>query len=348
MNEQINNQPEKKEQVIWEEKNSNELEKSCNLKIEKPVNDIINDTKKNEIPLVCENIGKEERRRIKRREANKKYKVKNKDKIKKYNDVYNKKYRLSHKNETKEYTKKYYQEHVDSLIHKSKEYRTNNKEKVKQTRKMHYVKNKGIISEKHKEYYKKNKLALNIASKLYRDNNQEKIKAYNRNNYKVNRHKMSISNREYRNKNKTKLDIKRKEYVIKNKEKINIRSKNYSKTRKKLDINFRLKCNLRSRLTRAIRNNQKSGSAVKDLGCSVEYFKHYIAGKFIPGMTWENYGSVWHLDHIVPLSSFDLTNREEFLNACHYTNYQPLWATTAIAREHGDMISIGNIEKGNR
>ena len=44
-------------------------------------------------------------------------------------------------------------------------------------------------------------------------------------------------------------------------------------------------------------------------------------------MTWDNYGyDGWHLDHKTPLAAFDLTDREEFLQACHYTNYQPLWS----------------------
>jgi hypothetical protein len=48
-------------------------------------------------------------------------------------------------------------------------------------------------------------------------------------------------------------------------------------------------------------------------------------------MTWDNYGER-HVDHIRPLSSFDLTVREEFLQACHFTNLQPLWAEENISK----------------
>ena len=52
---------------------------------------------------------------------------------------------------------------------------------------------------------------------------------------------------------------------------------------------------------------------------------------FKPGMTWENHGD-WHIDHIIPLASFDLTKRSELKKACHFTNLQPLWASENIVK----------------
>jgi len=58
---------------------------------------------------------------------------------------------------------------------------------------------------------------------------------------------------------------------------------------------------------------------------SIEGLKNILESKFQSGMNWENYGE-WHIDHIRPLSSFDLTNPTELKLACHYSNLQPLWA----------------------
>lgn len=89
--------------------------------------------------------------------------------------------------------------------------------------------------------------------------------------------------------------------------------------------------NIRNRVWYAIKRGCKAGSAVRDLGCSVEGFKAYITGMFLPGMSWDNYGE-WHLDHIFPVSSFDLTKRSEFVRACHYSNYQPLWEKDNLSK----------------
>jgi hypothetical protein len=115
-----------------------------------------------------------------------------------------------------------------------------------------------------------------------------------------------------------------------------------SRKRYKTDINFRLSDILRSRLNKAISNNQKSGSAVSDLGCSVAKLKIYLQMKFHRNsrgrhecMTWDNYGhKTWHIDHIKPLSSFNLTDPKQLKEACHYTNLQPLWARDNIKKSN--------------
>jgi hypothetical protein len=89
--------------------------------------------------------------------------------------------------------------------------------------------------------------------------------------------------------------------------------------------NGKIVISLRNRLYKAVKRNQKTGSAVRDLGCSVEQFKEFISGKFLDGMSWANHGK-WHLDHIQPLAAFDLSDRCQLLKAVHYSNYQPLWA----------------------
>jgi hypothetical protein len=126
-----------------------------------------------------------------------------------------------------------------------------------------------------------------------------------------------------------------KEYRKLNHHKISTSIGQWKKIQYSSNLDFRLRTILRSRLNSAIKNNQKTGSAVKDLGCNIEELKLYLEAKFHPGMSWENYGKgsdKWNIDHIIPLVSFDLTNREELLKACHYTNLQPLWELDNITK----------------
>lgn len=96
--------------------------------------------------------------------------------------------------------------------------------------------------------------------------------------------------------------------------------------RRKTDLNFKIRKNLRTRVWHAIKT-KKPGSAILELGCTVEQLKFHLQDQFQPGMSWDNYGlHGWHIDHIKPLANFDLTNSQQFSEACRYTNLQPLWA----------------------
>lgn len=60
-------------------------------------------------------------------------------------------------------------------------------------------------------------------------------------------------------------------------------------------------------------------------GCTHQFLRSYLEQRFKPGMTWENRGSAWEIDHIIPLSSFDLTSKSDQRRCNHYTNLRPLW-----------------------
>lgn len=103
----------------------------------------------------------------------------------------------------------------------------------------------------------------------------------------------------------------------------------YCAFKNRTDIQFKLAKILRSRLRKALQNHikppgKKSTSAVSALGCPIDQLVGYIASQFHDGMKWSNWGTYWHLDHIKPLISFNLTNRKQLREACHYTNLQPL------------------------
>jgi hypothetical protein len=129
--------------------------------------------------------------------------------------------------------------------------------------------------------------------------------------------------------NDTKEQNNQREWNIRNK----LYRLQYNKTRYYNNVNYRLGISLRTRLYQALKGNYKTGSAVKDLGCTIEELKAHLESQFQNGMSWDNYGlKGWHIDHIIPLASFDLTNREEFLKACHYGNLQPLWAKDNLSK----------------
>jgi hypothetical protein len=108
-------------------------------------------------------------------------------------------------------------------------------------------------------------------------------------------------------------------------------TRDYTANRYQKDVQFRLSRVLRSRLKHALNGNFKSGSAIGDLGCSIEYLKFWLECQFKPGMAWENYGE-WQIDHIRPLSRFDLIDRKQLLIACNWCNLQPLWKADNIRK----------------
>ena len=172
--------------------------------------------------------------------------------------------------------------------------------------------------------------------KEYRLKNKERLNAYRR----------KWSKKEEVQKKKKEYYLKTREKQLKywveyrknpkNKKKFNLYFKNWINNKLKTDFNFKLKQQLSHRIYLALKNKVKSKRTKDLLGCTIEELWIHLEKSFKSGMTKENYGK-WHVDHIIPCVSFDLTKPEEQAQCFHYTNLQPLWASENLAK--GSKIS---------
>lgn len=169
-----------------------------------------------------------------------------------------------------------------------------------------------------KEYYKSNCTTINKKNYKYQSINKEKI---------------SEQRKQYRQNNIEKIKIANKNWRQNNKYKLN----EYYRLKAKNDLNFRLARNIRSRIKATIKGHIKSQSSLELLGCSLEQVRQHIESKFQEGMGWNNWSFYgWHIDHIRPISSFDLSDPVQQEQCFHYTNLQPLWAKDNLSK--GDKI----------
>jgi len=147
--------------------------------------------------------------------------------------------------------------------------------------------------------------------------------------YARERHERKKHDPEYRRK----AIEKTKKWAQENRDRFNATLRAIKARRYATDINYRLAVALRRRFYMAVKGAARTGTAVRELGCSVVAFKEFIEKQFQPGMSWENWGRHgWHIDHAKPLASFDLTDQEQARAACHYSNLQPLWAIDNIRK----------------
>lgn len=215
-----------------------------------------------------------------------------------------------------------------------KSYREENKEKVKKQKKESYKKNVEKISAKNKLYRNIHREKLLIYNKEYYKNNREQLLQRNKDYWVKNKISLNSKYKEYRRKKQEDVKNYQKQYRSENLEKLKEYFKNYCKNRRKNDILFYLKGVLSHRVRSFLqtKNISKTNRTLDIVGCTPLELKIHLEKKFKEGLTWEN-RNLWHIDHIIPLSS--ATNELEIYKLCHYTNLQPLWVEE-------------NLKKGNK
>ncbi|MCX6895899.1 MAG: hypothetical protein NTZ16_10455 [Verrucomicrobia bacterium] len=164
----------------------------------------------------------------------------------------------------------------------------------------YYYANRNRINERYKKFSPELREHRRAAARVWRASNKEKKKLYD--------------------------EKWRKENPEKWKKLRRIHGKNSRKKPKR-----KLISNLRRRLKDFIK--VKKGKSSLLFGCSPSFLRSHIEANFREGMSWENYG-LWHVDHIRPCSSFDLTDSLQRQQCCHWSNLQPLWAAENIAKSN--------------
>jgi hypothetical protein len=169
--------------------------------------------------------------------------------------------------------------------------------------------------------------------KAYHRANRDRKSAYYKKYYQKNREKKVAAVAEYRKINPEKAKACNRKSGPKSFQKSKARIYAYRTNRYATNLQVKIADVLRKRLKCAIKPESKYKSALELLGCSIEFFRQYIADRFVAGMSWENHGRyTWHIDHIIPCASFDLTKEEEQKKCFHYTNLQPLFAFENISK----------------
>ena len=87
-----------------------------------------------------------------------------------------------------------------------------------------------------------------------------------------------------------------------------------------------------SRIRKILQSN-KTQHSIEYLGCDIKYYREYLEKQFVEGMTWENYGTIWEIDHVVPLK-FNEPTLNEVVQRLHYRNTQPLWTEINAKKGH--------------
>ena len=110
------------------------------------------------------------------------------------------------------------------------------------------------------------------------------------------------------------------------------------KERRKTDLNFKLAHNLSVRTNKASKsqNVRKTNKTIDLLGCSHSFFKSWIIHQLYGDMSFDNYGSVWQIDHCLAIASFNLLDEKEMKKCFNWINLRPMYCSENISK--GDKI----------
>lgn len=146
-----------------------------------------------------------------------------------------------------------------------------------------------------------------------------------------------------RKRNKDRYQASWKRYREENRDACRERDRRKMQKRRETRVDFRIMQSLRMRVYNTLpgKRETKSARTIELIGCSIEQLQAHLESQFKPGMFWDNYGlNGWHIDHIRPCASFNLTDPMQQRVCFNYKNLQPLWAIDNLRK--GAKIGINS------
>lgn len=168
--------------------------------------------------------------------------------------------------------------------------------------------------------------------------------------------------KKYRNENSDTVQKSKKTYYYNNQEVCCERSRKwyndnklyknekhavYIKTKRQTDISFKMYSNIQNRIYGALksRSTTKETTTLDIIGCSIGFYKNWLEYQFDNYMNWDNHGVYWHIDHVKPCSSFDLTNQDDIKKCFNWSNVRPIEKTINLKKN--DKIDLDLIRLHN-
>jgi len=190
-------------------------------------------------------------------------------------------------------------------------------------------------------YHAECKQCVSVRRKAEYAINPEPAKQRAKERAKLNPERKQAEDKKHYLDNRENRQVYQSTYYQANKETRIAYSVKYTRERAAADPLFRMVRNLRGRTNVAfkLRNVTKNGHTLDWLGCTPLELRAHLVSKFTPEMTLENYGSHWHIDHIIPVSAWDLTNPTHIAACFHWTNLQPLMGAENMSKGGTNNIS---------
>jgi Prasinovirus endonuclease VII len=161
----------------------------------------------------------------------------------------------------------------------------------------------------------------------WRAKNLERARLYNKEYGAANSEQRRKNLRQWRAANPERYLETTRRGKAKNSEHIRKSKRDYAARTRRENLAVRLLDCCRHRVWKAMRGiGEKSVRTIELLGCSIPELRNHLEKQFKPGMTWENYGPVWHIDHHKPCAKFDFADPAQQRECFHFSNLQPLFA----------------------